>query len=488
MGFTASSGPSGSSSHQQPQKSAIVGDAGGHGLVRGPNESKSAFKRRKQKAHLERQSKQGQQSQPQLAAPAQQQPSGQQQAQKRPLDAPSDGEGDQRQRKRGKRGRKTDGERPNKRQAESELNSGSDSDGQSLEDMPPPPVPSRPVKKAPPPPTKRAIELGGKIWAIPEVRARVMAGLAMWSEWDTTDYLLPLMMLDKKTFESVVGARWNMVRLDHIGFDFLANEPVKGASGWRRDVYRKAIASLDVSGCMPGLVVDGETFPGMPELFDIFPLLMVVSCEDLMLRDPRRAAAIGSTNGSGFGCAAEPLVTPVPDSAPRFQLHVRKMYGLLPGEPDATREGDEIPTPTYDLSSYGALADDVCVMWTFTLKPSVSHAIAQEYACDDSDFLQASDAELAALPLPPMLELDLYTLHILNDGGDYTRAWARLMAIRRARGLHTFLISFAGPMDLKDLKRSTKAIGKLHGGADKLTRRQFCGGVRVRATEGRNDG
>lgn len=50
----------------------------------------------------------------------------------------------------------------------------------------------------------------------------------------------------------------------------------------------------------------------------------------------------------------------------------------------------------------------------------------------------------------------------MNDGGDYTRAWARLMAIRRARGLHTFLISFVGLMDLKDLKRSTRAIGKLY--------------------------
>lgn len=49
-----------------------------------------------------------------------------------------------------------------------------------------------------------------------------MAALAMWAECDSKGYLLPLMSLDKKTFESAVGARWNMVRLDTIGFDYLS--------------------------------------------------------------------------------------------------------------------------------------------------------------------------------------------------------------------------------------------------------------------------
>lgn len=417
--------------------------------MRGPNESKSAFKKRKRKAHIERSSQLGQRGQAQQPPPQTQQ----QQGQKRPQNASDGEEGRQPQRKRnrGKKGNKvqTDGAQNSK------IASRSDSEPSNEE-----PVTRKPTKTASPPPTQRAIELGGQVWAIPEVRARVMAALAMWTECDGKDHTLPLMSLDRKTFESAVGARWNMVRLDSIGFDFLTDKSLEGAAGWRREIYRKAIASLDVSGCTPGLVVHGQTFPGMPEMFGIFPRLMVVSCDDMMLRDPRRAAAIGSTNGSGFGCAAEPLITPVPDGAPTFELHVRKMYGLMPGEPDPTGDGDQIPTPSYDLSPYGALADDIRVRWSFTLKPSVSHAIAQEYSCDSNDFLQASDAELAALPLPSMLELDLYTLHILNDGGDYTRAWTRLLAIRRARGLHTFLISLAGPMDLKDLKRSTRAIGK----------------------------
>lgn len=430
--------------------------------MRGPNESRSAFKKRKQKANRERQAHLGQQSQSERPALTQQQAPAQhpgpQQGQKRPVDASGVGEGSQPPRPR-KKGKQAHAERPNKRKAMPEPGTGSDSSASG--GKPVASEPRKPAKKAPPPPTERAIELGGRVWAIPEVRARVMAGLAMWTEWDSEDYVLPLMALDKKTFESAVGARWNMVRLDIVGFDFLADKQVEGPAGWRRDVYRRAIASLDVSGCLPGLIVNGETYPGMPEMFELFPRLMVVSCEDLMLRDPRRAAAIGSTNGSGFGCASEPSVTPVPVSAPKFELHVRRTYGVLPGEPDSAEQEEQIPTPSYDLSPYGTLANDIRTVWTLTLKTSVSHAIAQEYPCDSNDYLQASDAEIAALPLPPMLELDLYTLHVLNDGGDYTRAWARLMAIRRARGLHTFLISFAGPMDLKDLKRSTRAIGKL---------------------------